>query len=90
MYYAKIDQQDLINDRYRLMEEWYPNFPFSNLTQHVKKIQEIDVDANRPIYDQKIINAVYTVLFNAILFYINCGEWNDQKMWTTFQAHFIK
>ncbi len=92
--YGHIDQQDLINNRMKLTEEWDPNLPFSHITQRVQAVQEYATDGKRPINKKDIMDAIYTVVFNTGMFYEDCEKWNDKDptdmTWTNFQNHFIE
>ena len=92
--FGQIDHQDLIHNRARLHEEWDPNQPFSVLVQRVQAVQEYANDGYRPISNNDIIDAIYTVIFNTGMYYDDCEKWSEkptaQQSWTTFQAHFTE
>ena len=78
--FGQIDHQDLIANRARLIEEWDSNQPFSTLVQRVQAVQEYANDGGRPIGENDVIDAIYTVIFNTGMFYEDCEKWNDKAL----------
>ena len=92
--YGNIDQQDILNNRARLTQEWDPNQPFSDLIQRVQAVQEYAADGYRPISERDVVDAIYTVIFNTGLYYDDCEKWNDktrvEQTWANFKTYFTE
>ena len=70
--YGKVENQDLLGNRLKLLEPWDANRKFQELVQRVHEIQEFLNDGGRTIYDKDIFNTIYMLVYNTGLFYDNC------------------
>ena len=90
--WGQLSQQDLVANRRRLNEEWDANRPFTDLIQRVQEVQEYARDGQRPIPENDIVDAIYTVIYNTGIFFDNCNDWDDKsarsKTWASFKQHF--
>jgi uncharacterized protein with HEPN domain len=90
--WGQVTQQDMVANRNRLHEEWDPSRPFSDLIQRVQEIEEYATDGQRPIRENDIVDAIYTVIYNTGVYFDDCVEWDDKpataKTWPNFKAHF--
>ena len=90
--WGQVTQQDLVANRNRLHEDWDPSRPFSDLVTRVQEVQEYALDGNRPVGEDDIVDAMYTVIFNTGVYFDDCSDWDDKpsysKTWAEFKTFF--
>ena len=62
--YGEILAQDLVGNRVKLVEEWYPTTPFQTLVTKVQGIQEFATDGGRSIAEAEITDVLYMLIYN--------------------------
>jgi hypothetical protein len=87
-----IDSHMIMENEGRLMAEWDPNRPFADLIQQATAAHEFTADAGRPITDDHVMDALYTVIFNTGVMCEECKKWEDRavadRIYTNFKTHF--
>ena len=79
MEYGQVENQDLVGNRSKLSEPWDANRPFQELVKRVQEIQKFANDGGRTIFDEDIVNTIYTLVYNTGLVYDDCDKWDDKQ-----------
>lgn len=58
--------------------EWDPSRPIFDLIQRVQEIEEFVTDGQRPILEDNIVDAIYTVIYNTGVYFDDCVELEDK------------
>jgi hypothetical protein len=87
-----IDSHMIMENETRLTADWDANRPFANLIQRATAVHEFANDAGRTITDNKVMDALYTVIFNTGVMCEECEKWEDkataEKTYADFKTHF--
>jgi uncharacterized coiled-coil protein SlyX len=82
----------IMENETRLTVEWDPNRPFSDLDQGATAVHEFANDAGRPITNNRVMDALYTVIFNTGVMCNECEKWEDKavadRTYENFKTHF--
>jgi uncharacterized coiled-coil protein SlyX len=87
-----IDSQMIMQNETQLTAEWDPNRPFADLVQRATVVHEFANDAGRPTTNNRVMDALYTVIFNTGVMYDERDKWEDRavaaRTYANFKTHF--
>ena len=83
---------DLTNNEDAMKMAYNPSQPFKTLVNQIETGKDYPVTGNFPYTVQQILNISYKLMYNMLLFFDKCKDWDALapaiKIWANFKIHF--